>query len=476
MESNEITAIVNTNDTICAISTPSGVGGIAVARVSGPKAIEITDIIWRGRPLSQALSHTAHLGTILDTSLQPLDQALATVFRAPASFTGQNTVEISVHGSRYVQAELLNSLVKAGCRLALPGEFTRRAFTAGHLDLAQAEAVADIIASSSRAAHRLAINQMRGGLSSRISSLRNKLVDLTSLLELELDFSEEEVEFASRQQLLDLAIEINREVSRLSNTYRDGRAIKEGIPTAIVGATNAGKSSLLNLLAGDDRAIVSDIHGTTRDTIEETVTIGDYLYRFIDTAGLRPTSDTIEQIGQQRSLRAISHARIILALIDSTAPFNTNSLAPAIEAVDKDNENAPTVVLILNKTDLSALPETTAQASQYAESHSVPLVELSAKTGDGLSQLIQLLNDTVAPDSDSTHEDTVMVTNLRHATLLEEAARSSQLVIDGLQSNLPGDLIAQDLRHTLSLLSSITGEIPSTEILSTIFSRFCIGK
>ncbi|MDE6323883.1 MAG: tRNA uridine-5-carboxymethylaminomethyl(34) synthesis GTPase MnmE, partial [Paramuribaculum sp.] len=296
-------------DTICAISTPPGVGGIAVARISGPDAFEITDRIWKGRKLSETTTHTAHLGTLLNPDGSILDQAVATIFRAPGSFTGENVVELSVHGSRFVQRELLKNLVSAGCRLAKPGEFTRRAFVAGKMDLAEAEAVADVIASDSRAAHRIAISQMRGSYSEKLSSMRQKLVDLAALLELELDFSEEDVEFASREKLLKIARQVHDEVKRLARSFSAGKAIKDGIPVAIAGHTNAGKSSLVNALLDDERAIVSDIHGTTRDTIEETLELGDYLFRFIDTAGLRQTTDRIEQQGIERTRQMIDRAR-----------------------------------------------------------------------------------------------------------------------------------------------------------------------
>ncbi len=281
------------NDTICAISTPHGTGGIAVARISGPDAIAITDKIWKGKPLENAPTHTAHLGEIIDTNGEVLDQGVATIFRSPKSYTTEDTVEISVHGSIWIQRELINTLVKAGARIAERGEFTQRAFAAGRFDLAEAEAVADLISSSSRAAHRIAMNQMRGSVSRRLETLRNSLIELASLLELELDFSEEDVEFASRDRLTALAIETKEEIQRLVATFNTGAAIKNGIPIAITGKTNAGKSSLLNALLGDDRAIVSDIHGTTRDIVEDTIEIGDYLVRFQDTAGLRHTDDEI---------------------------------------------------------------------------------------------------------------------------------------------------------------------------------------
>ena len=305
------------NDTICAVSTPSGVGGIAVIRVSGPESLMIADRIWRGKPLKDALSHTAHLGNIMDDENvdEPLDQAVATVFRGPNSFTGEDVVEFSVHGSKWIQRELVNLLIRKGCRLAEPGEFTRRAFASGKLDLAQAEAVADVIASSSRSAHRLASSQMRGVFSKNISSLRDELIRIASLLELELDFSEEDVEFASRDELTDMAQGLLRKISGLVASFSTGNALKEGVPVAIVGEPNVGKSTLLNRLLDDNRAIVSDIPGTTRDTIEDTVEIDGVLYRFIDTAGIRETADMVENLGIQRTLGAVSKARVVVWLV-----------------------------------------------------------------------------------------------------------------------------------------------------------------
>ncbi|MCI5979213.1 MAG: tRNA uridine-5-carboxymethylaminomethyl(34) synthesis GTPase MnmE, partial [Bacteroidales bacterium] len=297
-------------DTICAVATAPGTAGIAVVRVSGPQAFTICDTLWRGKKLSDCQSHTAHLGTVRDTDATVLDQAVATVFRGPHSYTGEDVVELSVHGSPYVQHRLIELLCKAGARLAEPGEFTRRAFTAGNIDLSQAEAIADLIAARSRAAHHVAVNQLRGGITRRLLQLREQLVDLSALLELELDFSEEDVEFADRTRLIALAEEINREVTRLHGTYSRGQAIRDGIPVAIAGPTNAGKSSLLNALVGDDRAIVSDVHGTTRDTVEDTLTLGDHLVRIIDTAGLRATTDTVELIGQERTRAALTRAAL----------------------------------------------------------------------------------------------------------------------------------------------------------------------
>ena len=462
-------------DTICAISTPPGIGGIAVARVSGPESIMITQSLWKGVDLSQVKSHTAHLGNILDCDGSVLDQALVTVFKAPNSFTGDNVVEISVHGSKYIQRQLINALISSGARLADPGEFTRRAFISGKLDLAQAEAVADMIASSSKAAHRIAINQMRGGFSKRLSSLREQLLELASLLELELDFSEEDVEFASRKKLLKIAIDVNTEVNRLLHSFKSGSAIKDGIPVAIIGETNAGKSSLLNTVLGDDKAIVSDIHGTTRDIIEDTIEVGDYLFRFMDTAGLRDTTDKIESIGIDRAYSAISHARIVILVIDLTQPLNTQPLQYIHNNIESDDLTK--LIIALNKSDLDGTVLTTNKIREALKdckiSSEVPILPISAKNGTGIDALLKELQKTVAANDET---DNVMITNLRHCEALTKAADSSQRVISGLQDNLSGDLIAQDLRETIFHLGTITGNITSQDILTNIFSRFCIGK
>lgn len=479
MKENNPTIISESQSTICAISTPPGVGGIAVIRVSGPEAIEIVDNIWQGKPLAEAKSHTAHLGNLIDPSRdgELLDQAVATLFRAPASFTGENVVELSVHGSRYVQRRLLEVLINSGARLAEAGEFTRRAFANGKMDLAQAEAVADVIASNSRAAHRLAASQMKGVFSRRLEELRGKLLDLASLLELELDFSEEEVEFASRVRLRDIATEIYNEVSRLEKSFSAGSVIKEGIPVAIVGQTNVGKSSLLNLLLGEDRAIVSDIHGTTRDTIEDTLEIGDYLFRFIDTAGLRETTDPIEALGMERSRQALAKAAIVISVVDVTNQ-STAQLEIATEGL---NAEVPTI-LLLNKTDLlgsdehNLIDEMTSAIAARIDSNNLTTINFSTKTGQGHQQLLSTLSEIADQLRGSTDEDTLLVTNIRHANALSEATASSAAVIEGLRMGIPGDLIAQDLRATLHHLSSITGTLTTPDILASIFSRFCIGK
>ncbi|MDE5608372.1 MAG: tRNA uridine-5-carboxymethylaminomethyl(34) synthesis GTPase MnmE [Muribaculaceae bacterium] len=456
-------------DTICAISTAPGVGGIAVARVSGPEAIAIVSRIWKGRPLEECNSHTVHLGTVLDTQQKPLDQAVATVYRAPRSFTGDDTVEIAIHGSRWIQRELIATLCDAGCRLAEPGEFTRRAFAAGKMDLAEAEAVADMIASTSRAAHRIASGQMRGHYSAHLKALRDKLIDLAALLELELDFSEEEVEFASREKLRQLARELHDEISRLTSSFRSGAAIKDGVPVAIIGPTNAGKSSLLNAIVGDERAIVSSIHGTTRDIIEDTVEIGDYLFRFQDTAGLRQTDDTIERIGIDRSLSAASKAHIVILVVDLSAPLDREPDDLTLP------EDTPCIVY-LNKTDLVDDAQIAEAVNRTREQHpATTIISGTTHSSETIAELRDALTGIMDRETDSGAGD-ILVTNARHVQALTQALDSVSRVIRGLDANLSGDFIAQDIRETIHHLATITGDITTPDLLATIFSRFCIGK
>ena len=441
------------DDTICAISTPSGVGGIAVVRISGNKAIEIVNKIWRGKSIDSMATHTVHLGQIIDEDGNALDQAVAAVYRAPNSFTGEDVVELSVHGSLYIQQALLSSLIFNGARLANAGEFTRRAFASGKFDLAQAEAVADLIASESKAAHRIAMNQIRGNFSNRLKLLRDNLLQLISLLELELDFSEEEVEFASRNELINIATSVKEEVARLAKSFKAGKAIKEGIPVAIIGPTNAGKSSLLNALLDDDRAIVSDIHGTTRDVIEDTLSLGDYKFRIMDTAGIRHTDDAIESLGITRSLKAASSAEIVLSVIDITNPIESDVAV-----------SDATLLRVYNKLD------------KLDGTHTLPKdgITISAKTGEGLDKLKEKMI-SIAKEAETTHSS-VLVTNVRHLEALLNADESITRAIEALNAQLSGELVAQDLRLTIHHLSSILGEISSDEVLGNIFSRFCIGK
>lgn len=457
------------NDTICAVSTPSGVGGIAVVRVSGPQSIAIVNTVWRGKSLDTVESHTVHLGIVTDCHGDMLDQCVATVYRGPRSYTGDDVVELSVHGSRWIQRELIETLCKVGCRMAEAGEFTRRAFAAGNLDLAEAEGVADMIASSSRAAHRAAACQMRGHYSKHIALLREQLIELASLIELELDFSEEEVEFASRERLLNIATVLHQSVTKLCKSFSTGSVIKEGIPVAIIGPTNAGKSSLLNAIVGDERAIVSDIHGTTRDVVEDTIVINDYMYRLQDTAGLRNSEDVIEQIGIKRSIETLKNARIIIYTIDLND--YKDAMDDMRETVDLNHD--ADVIVALNKVD--SVDDTRVRHvssmvhERLPQSHIAIISTLRSETIDILKQLISNLTETKV-------EGDIIVTNARHAQALEQSAQSIERVITGLESGLSGDFIAQDIRETIHHLGTITGAVTTDTLLSTIFSRFCIGK
>lgn len=466
--------MTETNDTICAISTPAGTGGIAIIRISGPDTIDAIAPLWKGKPLATVPSHTVHLGNLIDPTSgnETIDQAIATVMRAPHTYTGDDTVELSIHGSVWLQNRIIQILTRPGSkiRLAEPGEYTRRAFLSGNIDLTQAEAVADIIASQSQAAHRLAVNQLRGGVSKQLNNLRQKLIDLTSLLELELDFSEEDIQFASRKHILDLAREIHARISHLCDTYTTGNALLHGIPVAIIGPTNAGKSSLLNALIEDDRAIVSDIHGTTRDIIQETITIDGYQFRLMDTAGLRDTVDTIENLGISRSLDAARHATIVIIVHPLTQPINRDTITAGIP-MPQDPANA---ILLLNKADIAATPDIIPDIPGIGT-----IITASALTGIGIDKLRRHLADIarhLAEENNHSGAD-IIITNTRHAIALSNAAEALTRVIGALADNsLPPDLIAEDLRQVIHHIGSITGTITTPDILSTIFSRFCIGK
>lgn len=457
--------IYNHNDTICAISTAPGVGGIAVARISGAQAFEITGKIWVGKNLEEVTSHSAHLGKVLDSEGEELDEAVATVFRAPASFTGENVVELSVHGSRWIQAQLIQSLIAAGCRMALPGEFTRRAFASGRLDLAQAEAVADMIASSSKASHRIAMSQMRGSFSKKIDAVRDELVQLASLLELELDFSEEDVEFASRERLLELSDTLSVRLNKMAQSFRTGEAIKEGVPIAIIGKTNAGKSSLLNALVAEDRAIVSDIHGTTRDIVEDTAVIGDFLVRFQDTAGIRDTEDPIENIGIERSRNAARNARLVLYVLDSEAGVTPQDAEDELKGIDRER-----LIIVANKMDAVDNFDSESWAKLFRNAE---IIHCSALLGSGLDELRMAISKRLEAE---TANDDIIVTNARHAAALAEASNSLRDFARSIRENVPTDLAAQDLRQAIYSLSVITGSISTPEILQNIFEKFCIGK
>lgn len=464
------------NDTICALATPHGMGAIAVVRVSGPQAFPIVAsmLYKQGKPLetSEITPYKAFHGYLINNN-EPLDEAVVTFFKAPHSFTGEDTAEISVHGSVYVQQKLLQVLVAQGCRMAEAGEFTRRAFVNGKFDLTQAEAIADLISSESEAAHRVAINQLKGGFSKELQVMRSKLLEMTSLMELELDFSEEDVEFADRKQLKVLLEETLSKVNILRDSFRLGNAIKNGIPVAIVGRTNTGKSTLLNALLGEDRAIVSDIAGTTRDTIEETLNINGILYRFIDTAGIRDTDETIERIGIERSYKKIAEANIVMGLLDATTGYES-MLSSAQEIVSKVDFQHQQLILCINKVDTLADQGEVLSGKLRHDlgNDAVQVLRLSAKHGFGLSDL----HDTLKPSQPLAAPDATLVTNMRHYEALMHASESLQSVQQGLEMNIPTDLISQDLRQAIFHLGSITGEITTDEVLGTIFSRFCIGK
>ena len=464
------------NDTICALATPHGMGAIAIVRVSGPKAIEIVASLFHrnGNPLemSEIISHKAYYGHLINKG-ELLDEVLATFFNAPHSFTGEDSAEISVHGSVYVQQKLLQVLIASGCRMAEAGEFTRRAFVNGRFDLAQAEAIADLISSESEAAHRVAINQLKGGFSKELQVMRSKLLEMTSLMELELDFSEEDVEFADRSQLKALLDETLSHVNKLKDSFRLGNAIKNGVPVAIVGQTNTGKSTLLNALLGEDRAIVSDIAGTTRDTIEETMNIGGTLFRFIDTAGLRLTEETIEKIGIERSYRKINEATVVIGMLDATKDAE-NVLLAAHEILDKIDLEHQQLILCINKVDtLTDQGEALlGQLRADLDNDDIMVICLSAKQHFGLNDLYNALKHS----QPLAYPDATLVTNVRHYEALTHASEALQHVKEGLQMNIPTDLVSQDLREALYHLGSITGEITTDEVLGSIFSRFCIGK
>ena len=466
------------DDTICAPATVPGTGAISVIRVSGPEALSIADKVVQCRKgsISEAAGYTLKFGTVFNDSGAVLDEVLVSVFRAPHSYTGENSVEISCHASSYIVSSLMDRLFEAGARAAEPGEFTQRAYLNGKMDLAQAEAVADVIASQNAAAHRIAFKQMKGGFSSELREMRSELLELVSLMELELDFSEEEVEFADRTRLDSLLQEIISHVSRLIDSFKLGNAIKNGVPVAIAGATNTGKSTLLNALLGEDRAIVSDIHGTTRDTIEETLNIDGILFRFIDTAGLRETSETVEKIGIERTFKKISEASIVLGMIDLTRDFETTA-ETIKEIVSKIDFSTQNLVFLLNKTDISDLNKNV-NISNYIVSltntQAVKIIPISAKTKQGISDLrahLAASQRDILADSDTT-----LVTNQRHVQALSDSRTSLLRVREGLSAGLPTDLAAQDIREAINHLGSIVGEISTDEVLGNIFRNFCIGK
>lgn len=529
------------NDTIVAVATPHGRGAIAMVRLSGKNALEIADMVWKGAPLTNAKSHSSHLGFIYNPSERenadatPIDQALATIFIGPNSFTGEDLVEFGLHGSPLIARQVLSALVDAGARPAGPGEFSQRAVANGRMSLLSAESAADLVAATSKAAQRIAMTQMRGGVERSLQQMQDKLLQLASLLELELDFSEEDVEFASREELRELALSVKKHLENLSNSFRTGQAIKEGIPVAIVGPTNAGKSSLLNALLNDDRAIVSDIHGTTRDIIEDTLEIGDYLFRFMDTAGLRETEDPIEQIGITQSKRALGRARIVILTTDATLRLPENLVNDTLRSMAPD----ATLIILRNKTDLvqtnnnplkphipltqsislnplnslnSLIPLTPLNSLNSLNSLNplpqTPItLNISAKTNRGIDRLKEILTQIISYEETSTGD--ILLTNERHYHCVSEALAAIDRVLTQLPSThtytlqLPSsktdsqqqqsspdtfqlplthypatpDLIAQTVREVISPLAELTGTALQTPtLLQNIFAHFCVGK
>lgn len=473
-------------DTIAALATAPGSGAIAVLRISGPNAITISSAIFRGingKDITKQKSHTLHLGYIEDDG-KVYDQVLLSVFKGPNSYTGEHTVEISCHGSSYIQQQILQLLLRKGCRMAQAGEFTLRAFINGKLDLSQAEAVADLVASDNEASHQIAMQQMRGGFSNEIARLREELLNFASLIELELDFSEEDVEFADRTQFHDLLNRIEFVLKRLIDSFAVGNVIKNGIPVAIVGEPNVGKSTLLNALLNEERAIVSDIAGTTRDTIEDELVIGGIGFRFIDTAGIRDTDDVVESIGIKKTFEKITQAQVVLYLVDGSQLGSPAKLDTFINEVGKIQNQYPqkSLVVIVNKKDLvsvESFTEINNRLADYgnaleAEKRELTAIFISAKDKDGVEELKGKLLSFV--NTGALRNNETIVTNSRHYDALIKALEEIQKVQFGLRTSLPADLVAIDIRQALYFFGEITGQVTNDELLGNIFANFCIGK
>ena len=464
---------MNDQTVICAIATAPGMGAIAVIRLSGKGCIEICDRIFVSpshKKLVDVLPNTIHFGKIVNKE-ELIDEVLISVFHAPHSFTGEDSIEISCHGSVYIQQRILQLLISSGARLAAPGEFTQRAFLNGKMDLSQAEAVADLIASSSAAAHKMALSQMRGGFSDELMKLRMELLHITSLLELELDFSEEDVEFADRSELRNIAVGIDTLISRLCASFSLGNVIKNGIPVAIVGNTNVGKSTLLNALLKEDRAIVSDIEGTTRDVIEDTINLQGITFRFIDTAGIRHTDNRVENMGIERTFFKIEQARIVLFLIDATK--NTEQFFPYYTRVKEHLGSDARLLILLNKTDQTDSADMILSQIMSLSSGE-KILPIAAKTGYNIHHLVDELVSTI--NLNALHSGDVIVSNARHYEALSHARLAIERVITGLDSHLSGEFVSQDIRECLHYLGEITGQITTDEVLGNIFKNFCIGK
>lgn len=461
------------SDIIVAIATPQGMGGIAVIRLSGKGSVELTDCVFSSttsKKLAEQKPNTIHFGSI-NKNGSILDEVLVSVFRAPHSFTGEDSIEISCHGSIYIQQSILQLLIDSGARLARGGEFTQRAFLNGKMDLSQAESVADLIASTSAATHRLAMNQMRGGFSNKLIELRTDLLNFTSLIELELDFSEEDVEFANRESLKQAAHHIEKIITKLADSFSLGNAIKAGIPVAIIGETNAGKSTLLNLLLQEEKAIVSDIHGTTRDVIEDTINIKGLTFRLIDTAGIRDTDDEIESLGIERTFKKIEQAAIVLWLVDSTTDDDhIKKLSEKILANITDQK----VIMVFNKIDVVGCGVIMDRKRTILNDIIPDRIFISAKYNEGVTDLQNKLVE--ASNIPQIGEQDVIVSNIRHYEALQNARNAIQRIIDGLDNGISGDFLSQDIRECMHYLGEITGQISTDEILGNIFSKFCIGK
>jgi tRNA modification GTPase len=465
---------MNSTTTITAISTAPGVGGIAIIRVSGKDAISNSNHIFRSKKKSFSLleqaANTISFGSIVNAKEETIDEVLVAIFRAPHSFTGEDVVEISCHGSVFVQQQILHLLLENGCVLAQPGEFTQRAFLNGKMDLSQAEAVADLIASTSAASHRMAMNQMRGGFSTELMKLRTQLLNFVSLVELELDFNEEDVEFADRNQLKTLATDIEQVIDKLSDSFKVGNALKNGIPIALVGETNVGKSTLLNVLLNEEKAIVSDIHGTTRDVIEDSVIINGVTFRFIDTAGIRDTKDKIESMGIERTYQKIEQASIVLWILDCTQV--TEHIEWLTERIAKRSAGKK-VILVFNKIDKIAEEERDVLNLLFEQFES-ERIYISAReriNTEGLKKA--LIQAAQLPEITSAD---VVVSNIRHYEALQNAHSAICRVIDGIEIGISGDFLSQDIRECMHFLGEITGQISNDEILGNIFGKFCIGK
>lgn len=468
------------NDTIIALATPPGIGAIAVIRVSGKHAISLVSKAFRstsGKNLNDQKSHTIHLGFIVDGPYS-LDKVLLSIFKNPNSYTGEDVVEISCHGSSYIQQQIIQLFLRKGCRMATAGEFTLRAFLNGKLDLSQAEAVADLIASDNEASHQVAMQQMRGGFSNEIKKLREELLNFASLIELELDFAEEDVEFADRSRFTTLLVKIREVLKRLIDSFAIGNVIKHGVPIAIVGNPNVGKSTLLNTLLNEERAIVSEIAGTTRDSIEDEMTIGGIGFRFTDTAGIRDTVDTIERLGIQRTFEKIAKAQVVMYLVDATTIASEKSYMPSpmISEIGKIREAHPhkPLIAVVNKTDLVSGTAAGNIVHRLSGIPGIAIQKLSAKTGSGVEELKKSLLALVHSGALSRNE--TIVTNSRHYDALIKALEEIEKVQAGLRSGVSGDLLSIDIRQALYHFGEITGEITSDDLLGNIFANFCIGK